>query len=118
MSQIKSFKDLKIWKRGIELVDDIYRVTRNFPQIEDYVLKTQMRRCAISVPSNISEGFGRNSRKEYKQFLHIARGSLFELETQLQIAIRQNYITIEEVDALIEKVNPLSKMIMKLIKML
>ncbi|MBI2870095.1 MAG: four helix bundle protein [Candidatus Omnitrophica bacterium] len=82
----RSFKELDVWKKGIDLVVAIYKVTETFPGHEAYGLTAQMRRCAISVPSNIAEGFKRNRNKEFKYFLDIAMGSLAELETQLIIA--------------------------------
>ena len=77
----------------MELVEIIYQLTSTFPDEEKFSLVSQIRRSAISIPSNIAEGKGRNSDKEFKQFLFIARGSLFELRTQLEIARRLNYIT-------------------------
>jgi len=76
----------------MKLVEDVYRLTSTFPDNEKYSLTSQIRRSAISIPSNIAEGKGRNSDKEFKQFLYIARGSLFELRTQLEIARRVGYI--------------------------
>ena len=85
-------KDLDIWKLGIELVVEVYKLTDNFPKEEIYGLTAQMRRCAVSVPSNIAEGAARNSKKEYLKFLYISLGSLSELETQLIIPRRINYL--------------------------
>ena len=79
-------KDLDIWKLGVDLVGEIYRVTRQFPYEEIYGLTVQMRRSAVSIPSNISEGAARSSKKEFIQFLYISLGSLAELETQILIA--------------------------------
>lgn len=92
MSEIRSYKDLLIWQKGIELTERIYQLTKNFPAEEMYSLTSQMRRSSISIPSNISEGYGRNTTKNYIQFLRIARGSLFELETQLIIAHKLDYV--------------------------
>lgn len=86
MKKIQSFKQLKIWQKGIEIVLAVYRLTKHFPREEMYGLTAQMRRASLSVPSNIAEGFKRFHRKEYRQFLHVALGSLAELETQLIIA--------------------------------
>jgi four helix bundle protein len=83
---MKSHKDLDVWKKSMELVTSIYRLTRGFPQEEQYGLSSQIRRSAISIPSNIAEGAARNSDREYKQFLYIALGSASEVETQLIIA--------------------------------
>jgi len=87
------YENLKVWQESMELVEIIYQLTSTFPDEEKFSLVSQIRRSAISIPSNIAEGKGRNSDKEFKQFLFIARGSLFELRTQLEIARRLNYIT-------------------------
>ena len=78
MAEYRTYKDLDIWKKARSLVKEVYLVTRNFPKDEMYGLMSQMRRCAVSIPSNIAEGYGRQFKKETIQFLHIARGSLFE----------------------------------------
>lgn len=82
----RSFRDLIVWQRSIQLAAVIYRVTGSFPKDEMYGLSSQIRRSAVSVPSNIAEGQGRLSRGEFRQFLGVARGSNFELQTQLEIA--------------------------------
>jgi four helix bundle protein len=82
MSEIKSYRDLKIWQRGILLSKQVYELTMSFPKEEVYGITSQMRRCSVSVPSNIAEGFGR-STLSFLNFLKIARGSLYELDTQL-----------------------------------
>lgn len=84
-------KKLDVWKYSMDLVVHVYKITSNFPKSEVYGLTSQMRRCAVSVPSNIAEGAARNSNKEYNRFLAIALGSLSELETQLLIAERLEY---------------------------
>lgn len=89
---MKSHQDLDVWKLAIELVTKIYKVTGNFPKSELYGLTNQIRRCAVSIPSNIAEGAARNSTKEYIQFLYIALGSTTELETQLIISKNLNFI--------------------------
>jgi four helix bundle protein len=83
---VQSFRDLEVWKRSIQMTVSIYRLTQGFPKEEIYGLTSQMRRAAVSVPSNIAEGHGRLNKGEYRQFLGIARGSNFELQTQLEIA--------------------------------
>ena len=82
---ITGYRDLVVWERSVQLVTDIYIATHDYPTAEEFGLKSQMRRCAVSIPSNIAEGYGRQSTKDYARFLGVARGSLFELETQLQI---------------------------------
>lgn len=88
---MKSHKDLKVWQESMLLVRDVYDLTNNFPSDEKLTLTSQLRRCAISVPSNIAEGAGRKSHKEWMRFLYIALGSLAELDTQLEIALMLRY---------------------------
>ena len=90
-NNIKSFRDLNIWQKGIDLVKDIYKETQHFPKEEVYGLTNQLRRAAISIPSNIAEGHIRQHRAEFRQFLSVALGSLAELETQLIISRELNY---------------------------
>jgi len=82
---VHSYKELVVWKKSIELVKSIYEITKNFPQSEQFGITSQMRRAAVSIPSNIAEGYGRKSSKEYKQLYSIAYGSALELDTQLLI---------------------------------
>jgi four helix bundle protein len=83
---VQSFRDLEVWKRSIQMTVSVYRLTQGFPKDEIYGLTSQLRRAAVSVPSKIAEGHGRLNKGEYRQFLGIARGSNFELQTQLEIA--------------------------------
>ena len=83
---VQSFRDLLIWQKSMQLATTVYRLTQQFPAQEMYGLVSQMRRCSVSIPSNIAEGHGRLAMGEYRQFLGIARGSNFELQTQLEIA--------------------------------
>lgn len=115
---IKSFRDLIIWQRGINVVKEVYKETRNFPKDELYGLTNQIRRSAISIPSNISEGHIRQHRAEFRQFLSIALGSLAELETQILIARELNYIPNENSENLIDQMGSLGKMIRGLMKKL
>jgi four helix bundle protein len=115
---INSYKELHVWNRGMELSLAVYRLTAKFPREEIYGLTSQVRRAAVSVPSNIAEGYGRNSRKEYKQFLAIARGSALELQTQMLIALELGYCDKaghQEVDDLL---NEVSKMLYSLLRKL
>ena len=89
---VKSYRDLVAWQKAMDMVEAVYRATKRFPQEEMYALTSQLRRAAVSVPSNIAEGQGRKSRKEFTRFLRIARGSLQETETQIMIATRLGYI--------------------------
>ena len=113
---IRSYKDLNVWKASMELVCEVYEVTRNFPDTERYALTSQMRRCAISVPSNIAEGWSRNSARSFISYLNIASGSMSELMTQLEIARRINYISAERMQALEHRGIQISKMLYMLIK--
>jgi four helix bundle protein len=83
---VQSFRDLEVWKKSVQMAVMVYRLTREFPKEETYGLSSQMRRAAVSIPSNIAEGHGRLNTGEYRQFLGVARGSNFELQTQLEIA--------------------------------
>lgn len=116
--KIKNFQDLRIWQKGIEVVKDIYILTKQLPREELYGLTSQMRRSAVSIPSNIAEGFKRYHNKEYKQFLYISLGSCAELETQIIIANELNYINDSNKTELIEKIKYICRMINKLIKKL
>jgi four helix bundle protein len=109
MSQ--SFKDLLIWKKSMALVTEIYQVTRGFPNYEKFGLVSQLRRAAVSVPSNIAEGKGRKTSKEFHQFLILARGSLWEVETQILISRNLNYLSQEQCDELERKTSELGKML-------
>ncbi|MFA5076629.1 MAG: four helix bundle protein [Patescibacteria group bacterium] len=97
----KSYRDLIIWQKGLELVLALYELTKSFPKEELFGLTTQLRRAAVSIPSNIAEGYGRRSNGDFRRFLLIARGSLFELETQLLIA-KKLKITKEDTTAKVE----------------
>lgn len=108
-------KELDVWKISIELVVDIYKITKSFPKDEFYGLVSQIRRCAVSIPSNIAEGCARNGDKETIQFLYISLGSTAELETQLLISEELGYI---EKDKCIEDVIKIRSMLLGLIKYL
>ena len=116
--KIKTYRDLDIWNAGIELVKDIYKLTEKFPKHETYGLVTQMRRSAISIPSNVAEGFRRYHNKEYKQFLYVSLGSCAELETQITIAKKLKYIQESEETKLLERLDHICRMISNLLKKL
>ena len=118
MVKVKNYKELDIWKKGIELVDEVYNVTDKFPREELYGLSAQLQRAAVSIPSNIAEGFSRQHTKEYQQFLFIALSSCSELDTQLIISARRKYISKNKLDELQEYIDHESRMIMNLIKKL
>ena len=112
----RSYRDLEVWKLSIDFVKKVYQVTHNFPDSEKFGLINQIRRAAVSIPSNIAEGQGRNSTKEFKQFLAISLGSLAELETQLIIAKEIEYLTQNGLDALLSPLDRIRKMIKGLSK--
>ena len=115
---MKTHKDLEVWKRGIELVNLVYKATKNFPREELYGLTNQIRRASVSVPSNIAEGSARASTKELIHFLYISLGSLSELETQLIIANNLEYLTSEDLKKFEDKITVIIKMLSVLIKTL
>ena len=107
--KLKSFRDLRVWQLAMELVELIYRVTQSFPKHEVYGLTSQMQRAAVSVPSNLAEGHTREHTKEYLHHLSMAQASLAELETQLEIAARLNYLDREKLGPILERVVSLGK---------
>ncbi len=113
MREIRGHRDLEAWKRSMAFVTTTYRITQEFPKEEIYGITNQMRRAAVSIPSNISEGASRGSAKEFIQFLYIALGSLSELETQILIAGNLQYLS--NVDDLIKETEVLRKLINGLI---
>jgi four helix bundle protein len=104
MASYQSYKDLDVWKKARQLVHHVYEMTKKFPKDEVYGLTSQIRRAAVSVPSNIAEGTGRQFRKETLQFVHIARGSLFELETQFYLALDLGYISETEAETILTEI--------------
>ena len=100
---VSSYQDLEAWQSAMDLVDQIYRMTTKFPDRERFGLVNQLRRAAVSVPSNIAEGQGRKMRKQFALFLRIARGSVQEVETQLLIAGRLNFATQEEIRQVLDQ---------------
>jgi four helix bundle protein len=118
MSTIKSFRDLVVWQKSMKLVTEIYQATRSFPSDELYALTSQLRRCAISIPSNIAEGYGRRSTLDYKRFLQIAVGSIFELQTQIEIASNLKYLSSELFGNLSHSAKEIELMLLSLINKL
>jgi len=114
----KSYRDLEIWKLGIEIVKDVYQLTSGFPQHEMYGLVGQMRRCSVSIPSNVAEGYRRQHDKEFRQFLHVSLGSCAELETQATIGRELGYVGRKEEAELLEKLDHECRMISNLTKKL
>lgn len=115
MATINSYRDLLIWQKSMFLVTEIYKVTVSFSKEEIYGITSQIRRSSVSVPSNIAEGYGRNSTGDYKRFLHIALGSLYELQTQIEICFRLQYLKNEPFKALQTQTNELERMMNSMI---
>lgn len=109
---------MNIWQKGMDLVEIVYKLTSKFPDFEKYALSSQMRRAAISIPSNTAEGFARRSNKEYRQFLFIVLGSSAELETQVIIARKQKYISTSEEELVVENLDHINRMTKSLQKRL
>ena len=115
---LRSYRDLLVWQKAVELALLVYRLSEGFPRREIYGLTSQVRRAAVSVPSNIAEGYGRSSRKEYVQFLSIAQGSLKEMETQTIIAQRLGYATLPQAERVLSDSEVVGKMLGSLIRSL
>lgn len=109
-----NLKELKIWNKALDLAVDIYKATEKFPREETYGLTSQIRRAAVSVPSNISEGAGRNTKGEFKQFLGIANGSSYEVQTQLRISHRLKLVDDITLERLLKEIDEIQKMNYKL----
>lgn len=119
MIAISSYRELLIWQKGMDITEKVYQLTKSFPMEEQYGLTSQIKRSSISIPSNIAEGYGRNSTKSNLHFTKIARGSLFELETQLLLANKLNFIKNEEdYTTIMYLITEESKMISSFIKKL
>mgnify|MGYP000857337552 CR=1 FL=1 len=118
LMKVQSYKELNVWKKGMEIVDQVYGLTETFPSKEQYGLASQMQRAAVSIPTNIAEGFARHHTKEFVQFLHIALGSCAELETHLMISERRGYVAAARSNELQGELEHESRMLMALIKSL
>ena len=111
MAKIKSHRDLIVWQKSMDLAEDVYRVTSEFPREEMYRLTSQLIRAVISVPANIAEGHARGTRRDYANFLAIAKGSLMETETFLMLAERLGYDNPKRIERTLSLVTEVSKMI-------
>jgi len=118
MTKIEKFEDIEAWKKGRELAKDIYTVTGKGEFARDYGLKDQIRRAAVSVISNIAEGFSRQTDQEFVQFLHIAKGSTSEVQSQLYLALDLDYINREEFEKLYDEADQVARLISGFIKYL
>ena len=115
---LKNYKDLTVWQKAYQLCLEIYKLTKTFPKEEIYGLSSQMRRAAVSIPSNIAEGYGRKTTPEYIQSLYIAYGSICELETQLLLSGDLGYIKEKEMEKIQQDVGDIERMLKALIKSL
>ena len=106
-----NFKNLNIWKLALDLANEVYNLTDQFPKNEEFGLKSQLRRCSVSVASNIAEGSSRSSNKDFNRFLEISLGSLYELQTQIIISSNRNYFDLEKLDNIENKIIELQRMI-------
>ena len=113
--RIESHRDLLVWQKSMDLVEAIYRITQKLPSHEQFGLISQLRRAAVSIPSNIAEGYGRQSSGSYRQFLSVSRGSLLEVETQIEICVRLGYLTEEDTSGVLAGITELGKMLTSLI---
>ncbi len=118
MEKLMLYRDLIVWQKAMELVKATYLLVKKLPKEESYALSNQMRRAAVSIPSNIAEGYGRKSKVEYSRFLDIARGSLFELETQIHIGIMLGFFTEEDVNVAFELSSEVGRILNSIIKKL
>lgn len=115
---IKTYRDLLVWNKGIEITTKIYLITEKFPRSEIYGLVSQMRRSAVSIPSNIAEGRSRGTRKDFAQFLRIALGSSSELETQLEISKNLNFLNSSEYSQILKELGEIGMMLRAIIRKL
>jgi len=116
--QIKTYRDLLVWQKSMALVTEVYKLSKLFPDEETYGLTSQMRRCAVSIPSNIAEGYGRNSTSDYVRFLRVASASLYELQTQAEIALNLRYLKKSDFDKLYESSREIERMLSSLVRKL
>ena len=115
---MEDYKELVVWQKSMQIVKNIYSLIRNLPKEEQYGLSDQMRRAAVSIPSNIAEGFGRHAAKDYCRFLSIARGSKYELETQIDICMMLGYLCENDVNETLSLLDEVGKMLNSLINKL
>ncbi|MDI1317469.1 four helix bundle protein [Flavobacterium sp.] len=115
---MNSYRDLIVWQKSMDLVTKIYQLITRLPNDEKFGLTSQIKRSAVSIPSNIAEGYGRNYKKDYSRFLQIARGSLYENQTQLEIAVNLSFIETDDLKEIKELSLEVEKMLNSLIKKL
>ena len=113
---VKSYRDLRVWQHAMDIAEDIYRLTREFPKEEMFTMVSQMRRAAASIAANIAEGYGRDSSRSYAHFLRVSQGSLKELETHLLLSARVELASSSRVKPVLEKCDVLGRMLRALIR--
>ncbi|MEB3149881.1 MAG: four helix bundle protein [Sphaerospermopsis sp.] len=118
MSEIRDFKDLQIWQKGIDIAEKCYFLTKNFPKDELYGMVQQIRRSAVSIPANIAEGYGRRSSAEYIRFLNISQGSINELQTHLLLSVRVGLCNFQDIELIYQNLQEETRMIIALMKKL
>ena len=111
MAEIKNYRELVVWKRSMELVVEVYGLVKHLPKEETYALSSQMRRAVVSIPSNIAEGNGRGTTRDYAHYLAMARGSKYELETQLLICVELHYLTNEQIEKAMKLSDEIGRML-------
>ncbi len=115
---MQSYRELIVWQKSMDLVEEVYQLTKMLPKEEQYALSDQLRRAVVSIPSNIAEGYGRSAIREYTRFLNIARGSKHEVETQLLICVRLNYLSESDINHAMSLCDEIGKMLNTLSKKL
>ncbi len=115
---IRNYRDLKVWQKAMKLVTGVYSTTKYLPKEEIYGLVSQIRKSAVSIPSNIAEGYGRNSTNDYIRFLQISNGSLYELQTQLEICLNLQYLSRDTFEKVYQQSREIERMISSLVKKL
>jgi four helix bundle protein len=118
MARVRSYRDLEVWRRSMDVVERCYRLTKVFPSEERFALSSQIQRAAVSVPSNIAEGHERQSTRSYVYHLNVARGSIAELETQIEIAARLGYVEPRLICELTQELRDMSRMVAAIIRKL
>lgn len=115
---VKTFRDLIVWQKSMSLVTEVYKASANFPADERFGLTSQLRRCVVSIPSNIAEGFGRDTTNDYLRFLGIAKGSLYEAQTQLEIGQNLHFIDGSRFTELLENARVIERMLTSMMRKL
>ncbi|MFD2531998.1 four helix bundle protein [Gracilimonas halophila] len=115
---VKTHRDLQIWQKSMDLVTKVYKEVENFPDYEKFGLTSQIRRSSVSIPANIAEGFGRRSKKEFRRFLNISMGSLFEIQTELEVSYNLEYLDKDTFEQLYEDTREIERMISSFISTL